>query len=69
VPVWRLEAIPVDEPIPGPAVVETVTTTVVIDAGARFSRRASGTLRILPEANGATAGEEGEAWTASGWRS
>ena len=66
VPVWRLAAIPVDEAIDGPAVVETATTTVVVDAGARFRRRATGTLHIAP---GAALAEGGEAWTASAWRS
>lgn len=58
VPVWRLEAIPLDEVIDGPAVVETATTTVLIDSGARFSRRASGTLHINPAPAG-PAGERG----------
>jgi N-methylhydantoinase A len=66
VPVWRLAAIPVEEAMDGPAVVETATTTVVIDAGARFRRRATGTLHIVP---GAAVAEGGEAWTASAWRS
>jgi N-methylhydantoinase A len=66
VPVWRLAAIPVEEAMDGPAVVETATTTVVIDAGARFRRRATGTLHIAP---GAAVAEGGEAWTASAWRS
>jgi N-methylhydantoinase A len=48
VDVWRLEALPVAERLSGPAIVETATTTVVIDAGAAFSRRSSGTLHIRP---------------------
>ena len=66
VPVWRLAAIPVEEAIDGPAVVETATTTVVVDAGARLRRRPTGTLHIAP---GAAVAERGEAWTASAWRS
>jgi N-methylhydantoinase A len=69
VPVWRLESVPLEETLAGPAIVETATTTVVVDPGARFSRRASGTLRIVPEAGSATAPEGGAAWTASAWRS
>ena len=48
-PVWRLESIPVDEAQTGPAIVETATTTVVIDGDASFSRRATGTLHIVPD--------------------
>jgi N-methylhydantoinase A len=66
VPVWRLAAIPVDDPMGGPAVVETATTTVMIDPEARFRRRASGTLQVVPAATGVAGGE---AWTASAWRS
>jgi N-methylhydantoinase A len=74
VPIWRLEAIPVGQLVTGPAVVETATTTVLIDAGARCGRRPSGTLHIVPEpgvpASGhAVAVEGGEAWTESGWQS
>ncbi|MDO8209560.1 hydantoinase/oxoprolinase family protein [Conexibacter sp. CPCC 206217] len=46
--VWRLEAIPLDAVLSGPAIVETATTTVVIDDGASFRRRPSGTLHIRP---------------------
>jgi N-methylhydantoinase A len=46
--VWRLEALPVDESLPGPAIVETPTTTVVVDAGATFRRRQGDTLHIVP---------------------
>lgn len=48
VPVLRLEAVPVDEVLDGPAIVETATTTVVVDPGAAFGRRASGTLHVAP---------------------
>jgi N-methylhydantoinase A len=69
VPVWRLESIPPGEAMTGPAIVETATTTVVIDPGAAFNRRASGTLHILPN-GGSGAGEgRGEVWTASAWPS
>jgi N-methylhydantoinase A len=51
--VWRLETLPPEETLEGPAIVETPTTTVVIDPGARFDRRSTGTLRIIP--NGAAA--------------
>ena len=50
VPVWRLESVPVGQSMTGPAIVETATTTVVIDRGASFSRRPSGTLHIVPAA-------------------
>lgn len=50
VPVWRLNGIPVGESLPGPAIVETETTTVVIDPGAQFRRCESGTLHVRPVA-------------------
>jgi N-methylhydantoinase A len=70
VPVWRLEAIPIDDPLDGPAIVETATTTVLIDPGARFTRRSTGTLHVVV-ADAEPAGQEqgGEAWTASAWPS
>jgi N-methylhydantoinase A len=46
--VWRLEGLPLGEQLEGPAIVETPTTTVVIDPGASFTRRQTGTLHILP---------------------
>ncbi len=46
--VWRLESTPIEEPLTGPAIVETATTTVVVDAGAVFRRRASGSICIEP---------------------
>lgn len=67
VPVWRLDSVPLDEPMSGPAIVESATTTVVIDPGARFRRRASGTLHIVPAPGTATSEGRGEAWTASAW--
>jgi N-methylhydantoinase A len=69
VPVWRLAAVPLDEVIKGPAIVETATTTVVIDPEASYSRRQSGTLHIVPAGDEVAAGEGGERWTASAWRS
>jgi N-methylhydantoinase A len=50
--VWRLEAVPINEALFGPAIVETPTTTVVIDVGATFCRRPSGTLHIVPRVGG-----------------
>jgi N-methylhydantoinase A len=52
VPVWRLESIPVGENQTGPAIVETATTTVVIDGDASFTRRPTGTLHIVPDGGG-----------------
>jgi N-methylhydantoinase A len=49
---WRLEDVPPGETYVGPAIVETATTTVLIDPGASFSRRESGTLYIVPSADG-----------------
>jgi N-methylhydantoinase A len=69
VPVWRLNAIPVGDSFAGPAIVETETTTVVIDPGARFSRRPSGTLHVVPIADEVASNGRGEAWTASAWPS
>jgi N-methylhydantoinase A len=69
VPVWRLESVPLGQSLTGPAIVETATTTVVIDHGARFSRRPTGTLHILPAAGERVAQGGGEAWTASAWPS
>lgn len=69
IPIWRLESVPLSKVMPGPAIVETATTTVVVDPGATFSRRRTGTLHIVPGASDAARGEGGEAWTASAWRS
>ncbi|GAA1620058.1 hydantoinase/oxoprolinase family protein [Kribbella sancticallisti] len=46
--VWRLADIPVDSVNHGPAVVETSTTAVLMEEGARFTRKASGTLHVVP---------------------
>ncbi len=48
--VWRLPDVPIDRQVAGPAVVETATTSVLIEEGAQFSRRSSGTLHVVPEA-------------------
>jgi N-methylhydantoinase A len=69
VPVWRLESVPVGDVMAGPAIVETATTTVVIDPGATFSRRQSGTLHIVPRSGESAAEGRGEPWTASAWQS
>lgn len=50
--VWRIAAVPLEAEIEGPAIVEMPTTTVLIDPGATFRRRASGTLQIRPERDG-----------------
>ena len=47
--VWRLEEMPVNTVLNGPAIVETSTTAVLVDAGARFSRKPSGTLHVVPK--------------------
>src|SRR5262249_13997607 len=44
----RLSEIPLGEEYLGPAIVESEATTVLVDPGASFSRRASGTLYIRP---------------------
>jgi N-methylhydantoinase A len=69
VAVWRLDAIPIDQPLAGPAVVETSTTTVLVDDGARFTRRSTGSLHVVPRAHTGAQAEGGGAWTASEWRS
>ncbi|MDF5758074.1 hydantoinase/oxoprolinase family protein [Spongiactinospora sp. TRM90649] len=48
--VWRLGSMPVDKELRGPAIVETATTTIVVNDGASFSRRSSGTVHIVPGA-------------------
>ena len=47
VDVWRLDALPVSTSLPGPAIVESETTTVVIEPDVTFELRPSGTLRIV----------------------
>jgi N-methylhydantoinase A len=42
--VWRLDALPLSAPMRGPAIVESETTTVVIEPDVTFALRPSGTL-------------------------
>lgn len=44
--VWRLDSIPVSSPRPGPAIIESETTTIVIEHNATFERRPTGTIHI-----------------------
>ena len=46
VPAWRLESLPPNRPVPGPAIIESKFTTVVVDPGAVARRRTSGSLSI-----------------------
>jgi N-methylhydantoinase A len=55
--VWRLEAVPISERIDGPAIVETPTSTVVVDPGAAFVRLSGGTLHIEPAASARRSGQ------------
>jgi N-methylhydantoinase A len=48
VPVRRLDALPQGETLTGPAILESPFTTVVIDPAARYERRPSGSLVVLP---------------------
>lgn len=45
---WRLDEIPLGNAYSGPAIVESEATTILVDPGASFSRRASGTLYVRP---------------------
>jgi N-methylhydantoinase A len=47
--VWRIEALMVGEEYRGPAIVQTATTTVVVDPGTSFRLLGSGTLALVPE--------------------
>lgn len=51
VDVFRFESLATGEEVPGPAIVESAFTTVVIDPGARGARRASGSLSVEVGAN------------------
>ena len=53
--VWHVDRMPIGDRLAGPAVVQTETTTVVVDAGSEFELLPSGTLRLYPE-GGAQAG-------------
>lgn len=59
-PVWRLQSLVTEEVHAGPAIVETSTTTVVIDPGATFVRLPSGTLHIQPNARPVATDQTGE---------
>lgn len=45
-PLWRFETLPVGDRIPGPAIVESAFTTVVLDSRSSALRRPSGSLSI-----------------------
>jgi N-methylhydantoinase A len=46
--VWKLEDLPADAELDGPAIIESSTTTVLIDEKSRFRRSAIGSLWIRP---------------------
>jgi N-methylhydantoinase A len=46
--VWRLEGMPLEETLSGPALIQTSTTTVLVDPGASFRLLPSGTLQLFP---------------------
>ena len=69
VPVWRLDAIPIDQQLTGPAIVETPTTTVMVDDGSVFTRRPTGSLHVVPDPGAKAETRGGGAWTASEWLS
>ena len=48
VPVRRLDALPQGEVFTGPAILESPFTTVVIDPTARYERRPTGSLVVIP---------------------
>jgi N-methylhydantoinase A len=48
--VWRIDNMPIDDELRGPAVVHTASTTVVIDPGASLRLLATGTLQLKPAA-------------------
>ena len=47
--VWHVDRMPIGERLAGPAVVQTATTTVVVDTGSAFELLPSGTLRLYPD--------------------
>ena len=69
VPVWRQDAIPFGQHLVGPAIVETTTTTVLVDEGASFTRRPTGSLHVRPSPQTEAEARGGGEWTVSGWRS
>jgi len=44
--VWRLDTMPIARPLRGPGIVESETTTIVVDPDATFELRPSGTIHI-----------------------
>jgi N-methylhydantoinase A len=48
--VWRLDRMPLEETLAGPALIQTSTTTILVDPGASFRLRPSGTLQLHPSA-------------------
>ena len=46
VPLYRLDAVPSDPPAPGPAVIESGFTTILVPAGGRARRLPSGTIEV-----------------------
>jgi len=48
--VWRLEELEPLAALDGPAIIETDATTILVDPGAIFARRASGTVHVIPDA-------------------
>ena len=47
--VWRIDHMPIDHELRGPALVHSATTTVVIDPGASLRLLATGTLQLKPD--------------------
>jgi N-methylhydantoinase A len=48
--VWRLGRMPLEETLAGPALIQTSTTTILVDPGASFRLLPSGTLELHPRA-------------------
>jgi N-methylhydantoinase A len=51
--IWRMDSIPLSNAMRGPAIIESETTTVVIEPEVTFELRPSGTLHISFDASGA----------------
>lgn len=66
--VWRLDSVPLDRYVSGPAIVETETTTVVVDVGAVITRHGNGTLHIVPNRDRVGTDEEAGVGSAAGRR-
>jgi N-methylhydantoinase A len=45
--VWRLDTMPIARPMRGPGIVESETTTILVDPDATFELRASGTIHVV----------------------